>query len=284
MAFHTPPIFPSQSTQSFRSAPPSPFKQTPNTTASGPIRRDSASFQDVARETSLKLGEIQKQNIQSTIIPQHPRIIHHLDTFTTNRVSRASNKLSEYLHHLSNEPSIGLFHVTEHISRTVPKNIEMKSQLRASNRGVEDMSYDVDSTLITIKDLGDLNTFTSIKGFLTQAIKSVESINKRIPYRPPQNFSPVKQRPPAEFVGEIVPDQSPTVLQINQIRPEDSSVFGATGDSPPKEIVGSPHSDFEPQLSTTDSSSPVDAVFITTKPLKKKKPKVKDFTMKKFDT
>ena len=37
-----------------------------------------------------------------------------------------NKNLSEYIHLNANEPSIGLFHVQEHVKKTVPKLVETK--------------------------------------------------------------------------------------------------------------------------------------------------------------
>jgi hypothetical protein len=41
-----------------------------------------------------------------------------------------NKNISEYLYLLANEPSIGLYHVTEHVKRTIPKLIEIKNDFK----------------------------------------------------------------------------------------------------------------------------------------------------------
>lgn len=270
MATHThPPVTPSRSQDGFRPAPASPLRSGSverNTRPNLPARRTA--YQEVAREASQKLSQIEKSNAAQTQTARIPKVIHHLDTNTTIRVSRASNKLSEFLHHLANEPSIGLFHVSEHITRSVPKNIEMKKQLKESNRAAEELSYGLDSTLITVKDFGDINTFTSIKSLLLQSMATVNNIIKRVPYKPPIQPKIVETPAPVDQFT-ISPILEPTDSQPHQIEPTDGAIIDFQSPESPALI------DFQ-------------ATEITAKPKKDKKGKdskrSQDFTMKKFDT
>jgi hypothetical protein len=54
----------------------------------------------------------------------------------------------------------------------------IKRQLAESTKSVEDMSYDMDYTLVTIKDLRELNTFSSIKELMVSSLSTVEMIQK----------------------------------------------------------------------------------------------------------
>eukprot|EP01123_Difflugia_compressa_P006303 TRINITY_DN1848_c0_g1_i1.p1 TRINITY_DN1848_c0_g1~~TRINITY_DN1848_c0_g1_i1.p1 ORF type:complete len:236 (-),score=67.13 TRINITY_DN1848_c0_g1_i1:160-801(-) len=121
---------------------------------------------------------------------QLPRIVHHLDEDTTNRLLRGSRKMSEYLHTLANEPSIGLYHVCDHISRNVPKTVETKKSLKATNKKVEDLNYDMDHTIRTVRNLNELDTFKNIKQLLNDSITTLEQIKQKIPAKPKTTGSP----------------------------------------------------------------------------------------------
>lgn len=66
------------------------------------------------------------------------RVVHHLDSETSNKLIHgmlfvvfvqlftASDKLSEFMHVLANEPSIGLYHVSNHVTRNVPRSVELR--------------------------------------------------------------------------------------------------------------------------------------------------------------
>lgn len=82
--------------------------------------------------------EIPQPSVQS-IEPSAP-LPHQLDAETYDQVFRGRNTvrpvndnnsankhLSEYLHLLTNEPSIGLFHIEEHIRKAVPKLVRLSA-------------------------------------------------------------------------------------------------------------------------------------------------------------
>jgi len=85
-------------------------------------------------------------------------------------------KLSEYIHHISNEPSIGLFHVCDHIHRTIPKFVDIREELKKDTRTVKDFSDDIESTILTIKELQNVNTFLIILDQLTHSNNLIDAI------------------------------------------------------------------------------------------------------------
>jgi len=154
-----------------------------STTSRLPMKPLSQDFGALRRETANKLENEDLQS-QTQSKPNKPRVVHHLDEDTTNRVIRGSKKMSEYLHHLANEPSIGLYHVCDHVSRTVPKSVETKKSLKATNKTVEDLNYDMDYTIRTVRNLHDLDTFKNIRQLITDSIATIEMIKQKVPAKP----------------------------------------------------------------------------------------------------
>jgi hypothetical protein len=59
-------------------------------------------------------------------IMAQPPIKMRIPSESAERITRATEKFSEYLHVLVNEPSVGLFRIREHIGRSVPLLVDRK--------------------------------------------------------------------------------------------------------------------------------------------------------------
>jgi BLOC-1 related complex subunit 8 len=90
-----------------------------------------------------------------------------------------TKKFTEYLHVLSNEPSVGLFHIQEHIKKTIPRSVEIKREMKKKYQAVESTTYDVDFSIQTVKSLHDLVTFQSIKQLMDNCVEML-NINRYI--------------------------------------------------------------------------------------------------------
>jgi hypothetical protein len=93
----------------------------------------------------------------------------YLDADTTDRLLNANRRILEFYQDLVNEPSIGLFYVNKHIQRSTPKIVNIKKQLKQDTRIIEDLLYDMDSTLNVIRGLHELNSFNNIQNMLLNA-------------------------------------------------------------------------------------------------------------------
>lgn len=57
---------------------------------------------------------------------QQLRPVLTLDASTAKLMYQTSQEMSSYIQQVANEPTIGLFHVQDHIRRNIPKNVELK--------------------------------------------------------------------------------------------------------------------------------------------------------------
>merc|ERR1711879_947966 len=87
----------------------------------------------------------------------------NLDVDSVKKIDRMHLNMSKYLHRMSNEPSLGLFHVQEHIRRTVPKIVTLKKDLDTSNAKVSSMTYDIEDSSKIVNTLKGLESFRNIK-------------------------------------------------------------------------------------------------------------------------
>eukprot|EP01124_Arcella_intermedia_P033282 TRINITY_DN7933_c0_g1_i1.p1 TRINITY_DN7933_c0_g1~~TRINITY_DN7933_c0_g1_i1.p1 ORF type:complete len:208 (-),score=59.09 TRINITY_DN7933_c0_g1_i1:77-664(-) len=167
-------------------------------------------YEAIRREAEEKLEAERPPLLKSPPL----KVVHHLDEDTKTRALRGSRKMSEYLHHLANEPSIGLYHVCDHIIRNVPRSVETKKILKTSNKSVEDLNYDMDFTIRTVRNLHDLDTFTNLKQLITESTKTLENIRLKIPPSTP----------------EPAPILSPTPIEPEATKETSEDSFGSEPD------------------------------------------------------
>jgi len=234
--------------------------QIPNSSSLSRLPKPlSQDFVALRRETANKLVE---EDLQQNPAKPTVRVVHHLDEDTTNRVIRGSKKMSEYLHHLANEPSIGLYHVCDHVSRNVPKSVETKKSLKASNKTVEDLNYDMDYTIRTVRNLHDLDTFKNIRQLITDSIATIEMIKQKVPAKP---------KPPPTHIEELV--------SVSQPQP---MVEPSEGTSPP----GTDDSFGSDMFPNSESSTPIQGILgggTRKKKVKSKKTQQTEFKPKAFE-
>jgi len=174
--------------------------QSPTITPKGiESKRREVDYEELGKQTAENLNKVEQilqTHIQEKETSEQARLVHHLDTDTTHRLLRGNRKMSEFLHHLANEPSIGLYHVSDHVRRTVPKTVDLKKTLKATCKAVEDLHYDMDYTMRTVESLNELQSFKNMNGLLKQATNILEMIAKRIPatQQVDQSASPLQSR------------------------------------------------------------------------------------------
>ena len=95
---------------------------------------------------------------------------------------------------VANEPSIGLYHVSQHCKRSVPKLVEMKKEYQARTQevvcssfptcmlfdlifGQNDVTFDMDFSISTAKTLQTLTTFGNIRDLLFKSMDIVDSLS-----------------------------------------------------------------------------------------------------------
>lgn len=75
------------------------------------------------------LGEVFEARAEPVQLILQTNTTPTIDTDSAKRIERVNLRLSKYLHQLGNEPSLGLYHVSEHIKKSVPKSVKMKVQI-----------------------------------------------------------------------------------------------------------------------------------------------------------
>ncbi|KAN0024753.1 hypothetical protein ACTFIV_009162 [Dictyostelium citrinum] len=108
---------------------------------------------------------------------QQLRPVLTLDASTAKLMYQTSQEMSSYIQQIANEPTIGLFHVQDHIRRNIPKNVELKKNIKALGEKIEEKSFDIDYSTKTIKTFSEIQTFSNISSLLQQ---SIERANKLV--------------------------------------------------------------------------------------------------------
>mmetsp|Transcript_5663 Transcript_5663/g.14393 ORF Transcript_5663/g.14393 Transcript_5663/m.14393 type:complete len:147 (+) Transcript_5663:177-617(+) len=98
---------------------------------------------------------------------------------TRRRCLRANSLLPDYFEHMANEPSIGLYHVQEHIRRSVPFLASTQRALDAQKKKAEDVCYDLDFALLTVKGFHEMDGFQKIKRQISASIMAIEAMEQQ---------------------------------------------------------------------------------------------------------
>ena len=79
--------------------------------------------------------------------------------------------MSQFLYNLANEPSVGLFHVNDHVRRTVPRLVDTRKQIDFQSVELDKSSCDVDEILPSVKTIGSLTAFKSMQSVLLKTLQ-----------------------------------------------------------------------------------------------------------------
>lgn len=79
--------------------------------------------------------------------------------------------MSQFLYSLANEPSVGLFHVNDHVRRTVPRLVETRKQIDFQSVELDKSSCDVDEILPNVRTIGSLTSFKSMQSILLRSLQ-----------------------------------------------------------------------------------------------------------------
>jgi hypothetical protein len=106
---------------------------------------------------------------------------------------------------VANEPSIGLYHVSQHVRRSVPKLAELKKDYQSRTQQVvsrnttkkdqsvgpfwsyltilqNDVAFDMDFSISTAKSIQGITAFQNIKEMLFQSMDIVETLSSAAGY------------------------------------------------------------------------------------------------------
>lgn len=87
------------------------------------------------------------------------------------KVTKICHKLNEAIYIGANEPSLGMYRLQEHVRFSIPKLARCQREFQNIQSKIEGSSYDLEYDTETLKKMGSLTQFTSIRNKIRQAIE-----------------------------------------------------------------------------------------------------------------
>ena len=90
--------------------------------------------------------------------------------------------MSEYMHRLANEPSLGLYHIHQHSRKAVPRMVVVSKQMKELEQKTSTSILDVEDSTKVITCLNQSESFKKISDSLSNSIELIKKIKmgKRI--------------------------------------------------------------------------------------------------------
>uniref|UniRef100_UPI00358FE530 BLOC-1-related complex subunit 8 n=1 Tax=Myxine glutinosa TaxID=7769 RepID=UPI00358FE530 len=96
-----------------------------------------------------------------------------------NKVKKVSDKLTDSVFLLANEPSVALFRLQEHVRKSLPEMVQHKANMQELERQSQGMIYDVDYACGAVTSIGNSSrTFKNIEGMLKKSMILKDQLNK----------------------------------------------------------------------------------------------------------
>ncbi|KAG5276164.1 hypothetical protein AALO_G00128580 [Alosa alosa] len=94
------------------------------------------------------------------------------------KVKRVTDKFTESMYVLANEPSVALYRLQEHVRRSLPELVQHKSDMQSWEEQSQGAIYTVEYACSAVKSMTNSSLyFKSIEGLLRQTISMKEQIN-----------------------------------------------------------------------------------------------------------
>ncbi|KAN0021918.1 hypothetical protein ACTFIU_004063 [Dictyostelium citrinum] len=165
---------------------------------------------------------------------QQLRPVLTLDASTAKLMYQTSQEMSSYIQQIANEPTIGLFHVQDHIRRNIPKNVELKKNIKALGEKIEEKSFDIDYSTKTIKTFSEIQTFSNISSLLQQSIERANKLvnNKSLLFVNSQMAAPSSSKTFSSFQQQhkiyqqqnnLTPSKSNSTLSNDKINEDNNA-------------------------------------------------------------
>ena len=95
------------------------------------------------------------------------------------KTTKICQKLNEAIYVGANEPSLGMYRVQEHVRFTIPKLARCQREFQNMQSKIEGSSYDLEYDTETLKKMGSLTQFTSIRNKIRKAIEIRQNWEKK---------------------------------------------------------------------------------------------------------
>ncbi|XP_032821186.2 BLOC-1-related complex subunit 8 isoform X3 [Petromyzon marinus] len=96
-----------------------------------------------------------------------------------NKAKRVSDKLTDSMYILANEPSVALFRLQEHVRKSLPELVEHKVDMQSREQQGQGLIYDVDYAIGAVNNISrSAATFSNVEGLLRKAVAIKQQLNK----------------------------------------------------------------------------------------------------------
>ncbi|CAF0857930.1 unnamed protein product [Brachionus calyciflorus] len=120
----------------------------------------------------------------ATITLNTPAILTDVEV----KARKLVNNLNDSLYENSNEPSLGLFRVQEHVRKTVPSLSKKKTEIDSFTQTVKGSSFDLEYSIEAVNKLKDADpVLESIHNLLNETLKSANNLNAKKSSTPSTN-------------------------------------------------------------------------------------------------
>ncbi|XP_014209950.1 BLOC-1-related complex subunit 8 homolog [Copidosoma floridanum] len=97
--------------------------------------------------------------------------VYQSDQELETKVKKATERISENLHIVANEPSLAFYRLQEHVRKALPPMVEKRVEVLALKQQLQGRCYDVEYAVTAIKDMeGATNSFNNTLELLKNAI------------------------------------------------------------------------------------------------------------------
>jgi hypothetical protein len=97
------------------------------------------------------------------------------------RVARITQRSGEFVQVLANEPSVGLYHVHEHVLRCLPKWTELHAQLVEHTATLERHRLDVEYSVGVVNQIVALQSFAGLAALSRRSLQLAEQLRAAPP-------------------------------------------------------------------------------------------------------
>ncbi|XP_069864455.1 BLOC-1-related complex subunit 8 isoform X2 [Dipodomys merriami] len=111
---------------------------------------------------------------------------------------KVTDKFTESVYVLANEPSVALYRLQEHVRRSLPELAQHKADMQRWEEQSQGAIYTVEYACSAVKNLVDSSVyFRSVEGLLKQAISIRDHMNASSQgHSPPEPATPPEPAPP----------------------------------------------------------------------------------------
>lgn len=94
------------------------------------------------------------------------------------KVKRVTDRFTESMYVLANEPSVALYRLQEHVRRSLPELVQHKSDMQRSEEQSQGAIYTVEYACSALRSMTNSHVcFRNIESLLRQAINIKEELN-----------------------------------------------------------------------------------------------------------